>query len=180
MSQCWTLPARGRDGGRDGIGGYQIGMSQNYVTVAFAMEAKCYEPNSGLGVTVISRLISRLRHRQFGVLVTTSFLARQAYEAIVEDQHPIIVCSGGDVAELLITKVGVHTVDEAREWLARTYPVGPQTAIEIQIPPPTATPMSEMRDAVSSACRSDNANSPRKASSSGRNSPRDVSHSQTT
>ena len=98
-------------------------MSQNYVTVGFAMEAKCHSPRSSLGVKVISRLISCLRHRQFGVLVTTSFLARQAYEEIVEDQHPIIVCSGGDIAELLVAKVGVHTADQARAWLSKAYPV---------------------------------------------------------
>jgi hypothetical protein len=104
-----------RDGGRDGIGRYRIGMSQNYVVVDFAMEAKCHDPGSGLGVSVISRLISRLRHRQFGILVTTSFLARQAYEEIVEDQHPIIVCSGGDIGELLIAKIGLHTAGQMRD-----------------------------------------------------------------
>jgi Restriction endonuclease AspBHI N-terminal/Restriction endonuclease len=112
-----------RDGGRDGIGRYRIGMSQNYVTVDFAMEAKCHAQDVGLGVKVISRLISRLRHRQFGVLVTTSFLARQAYEEIVEDQHPIVVCSGGDIAELLVAKVGVHTAHQTRAWLSKAYPM---------------------------------------------------------
>jgi hypothetical protein len=31
------------------------------------------------GVREMSRLISRLRHRQFGVLVTTSYVDNQAY-----------------------------------------------------------------------------------------------------
>lgn len=84
-----------RDGGRDAVGKYRIGQSQNCVTVDFAMEAKCYKPSSGLGVEVISRLISRLRHRQFGMLVTTSYLGDQPYKEIVEDEHPIVVCSGG-------------------------------------------------------------------------------------
>jgi hypothetical protein len=34
---------------------------------------------SGVGVKGTSRLISRLRHRQFGVLITTSYLDSQAY-----------------------------------------------------------------------------------------------------
>ena len=70
----------------------------------FALEAKCHGPTGGLGVKVLSRLISRLRHRQFGILVTTTFLAPQAYQELVEDQQPIVVCSGGDLAELLIEK----------------------------------------------------------------------------
>lgn len=56
------------------------------VAVEFALEAKCYAPGHGVGVRETSRLISRLRHRQFGVLVTTSHLDRQAYKEIREDE----------------------------------------------------------------------------------------------
>jgi len=112
-----------RDGGRDAVGRYRIGLPQNCVTVDFAMEAKCYKPSSGLGVEVISRLISRLRHRQFGVLVTTSFLGDQPYKEIFEDEHPIIVCAGGDLAELLIAKRDLTTPAAATAWLARAYPL---------------------------------------------------------
>lgn len=116
-----TRPSR--DGGRDGIGRYRIGQAQNCITVDFALEAKCHSPTSGLGVKVLSRLISRLRHRQFGMLVTTSFLASQAYQELVEDEHPIVVCGGGDIAELLIEKAGLGSAIQAREWLTQTYPL---------------------------------------------------------
>lgn len=116
-----TRPSR--DGGRDGIGRYRIGQPQNCVTVDFALEAKCYAPQSGLGVKVVSRLISRLRHRQFGVLVTTSYLADQAYKEIIEDNHPIVICSGGDIADLLIEKAGLGTINALRKWLSERYPV---------------------------------------------------------
>ncbi|GBR12829.1 MULTISPECIES: restriction endonuclease [Acetobacteraceae] len=111
-----------RDGGRDAVGKYRIGQSQNCVTVDFAMEAKCYRPSSGLGVDVMSRLISRLRHRQFGMLITTSYLGDQPYKEIVEDEHPIVVCSGGDLAELLISKRDLSSADAVRTWLDQTYP----------------------------------------------------------
>ena len=55
---------------------------------SFALEAKCYAPGHGVGVRETSRLISRLRYRQFGVLVTTSHLDSQAYQEIREDGHP--------------------------------------------------------------------------------------------
>jgi hypothetical protein len=83
------------DGGRDAIGRYALGLSDDPVYVDFALEAKCYSPGIGgteantVGVREISRLISRLRHRQFGVLVTTSAVARQGYEEVREDRHPI-------------------------------------------------------------------------------------------
>ena len=74
------------DGGRDAICRYVLGLDDDPVYVEFALEAKCYSPGIGgtevntVGVRHISRLISRLRHRQFGVLVTTSAIARQGYE----------------------------------------------------------------------------------------------------
>src|SRR5262249_43133406 len=116
-----TRPSR--DGGRDGVGKYRIGLPQHYVTVDFALEAKCHAQRRGLGVEDISRLISRLRHRQFGILVTTTYLGGQAYQEIIDDQHPIVVCSGGDVAELLIAKAGVHSAAETSAWLKAKYPV---------------------------------------------------------
>jgi hypothetical protein len=115
-----TRPSR--DGGRDGIGRYRIGLPSNCVTVDFALEAKCHDPKSGLGVKVLSRLISRLRHRQFGILVTTSFLAAQAYEELIEDDHPIVVCAGGDLADILIEHAGLRDRTDAIAWLAANYP----------------------------------------------------------
>lgn len=117
-----TRPSR--DGGRDAIGRYRIGQPQNCVTVDFAIEAKCHNPTSGLGVKVLSRLISRLRHRQFGILITTSYLGDQAYQELVEDDHPIVVCSGGDIAEILIEKAGLASAHEAGVWLSKTFPLG--------------------------------------------------------
>jgi hypothetical protein len=90
-----------RDGGRDAIGRYRVGQGPSGIEIDFAVEAKCYEPGRGVGVKELSRLISRLRHRQFGVLVTTSHLDRQAYSELKEDGHPIVVLAGGDILEIL-------------------------------------------------------------------------------
>lgn len=97
------------DGGRDAVGRYLLGLSEDPVYAEFSLEAKCYRPglNGGsantVGVKEVSRLISRIRHRQFGVLVTTSVIARQAYEEVREDRHPIIFFSGGDIVNILMT-----------------------------------------------------------------------------
>ena len=78
-----TRPSR--DGGRDGIGQLRIGVGPGAILVDFAMEAKLYTAPNAVNVRDMSRLISRLRHRQFGVLVTTSYVAVQAYREIKED-----------------------------------------------------------------------------------------------
>ena len=62
-----------RDGGRDAIGKLRLGRDRSSIAVTFALEAKCYS-SAGVGVAEVSRLISRIRHREFGVLVTTSYL----------------------------------------------------------------------------------------------------------
>lgn len=116
------------DGGRDAIGRYLLGLPDDPVYAEFSLEAKCYRPPiSGVapntvGVKEVSRLISRIRHRQFGVLVTTSLIARQAYEEVREDRHPILFISGRDVAEILIAN-GFNTVERVAALLASEFQV---------------------------------------------------------
>ena len=110
-----------RDGGRDAVGDYLLGPDADPVAVEFALEAKCYAPGHGVGVRETSRLISRLRHRQFGVLVTTSHLDSQAYKEIREDGHPVIVLAGRDITDIL-KKSGLDTTTALRRHLHDNYP----------------------------------------------------------
>jgi hypothetical protein len=112
---------RRRDGGRDVLGEYRLGHGVEDIKVEFAVEAKCYKPGNGVTVRDVSRLISRLRHRQFGVLVTTSHLAEQAYKEIREDKHPVIVVSGIDLVRIL-RESGFTTSDDVDEWLKSNFP----------------------------------------------------------
>jgi hypothetical protein len=116
------------DGGRDAIGRYLLGLSDDPVYAEFSLEAKCYAPGikgmtgNAVGVRDVSRLISRIRHRQFGVLVTTSVVGRQAYEEVREDRHPIVFICGRDIADILIAN-GYGTSDAVRELLLREFPI---------------------------------------------------------
>ena len=105
-----------RDGGRDAIGKFLIGRRTSSVLVDFSMEAKCYNPSNSVGVKELSRLISRLRHRQFGVLVTTSWVNAQSYKEIKEDGHPIVIISGGDIIRILKEK-GISSQQALTAWL---------------------------------------------------------------
>jgi hypothetical protein len=69
----------------------------------------------------MSRLISRLRHRQFGILVTTSHVAPQAYKEIRTDQHPIVILSGADIVNLVRQK-GYATPSDVTRWLNEAFP----------------------------------------------------------
>lgn len=109
-----------RDGGRDAIGQLQIGDGLSSIVVDFSIEAKCYLSSSSVGVRECSRLISRIRHRQFGVMVTTSWVHSQAYKEIREDGHPIIIISGVDIIHILKTN-GITCLEEVSAWLLTNF-----------------------------------------------------------
>lgn len=112
-----------RDGGRDAIGKFRIGSEESFILVDFAMEAKCYDfSKNSVGVKEVSRLIARIKNRQFGVLVTTTFIAKQAYEEVVIDGHPIIFITGGDIIKLLKAK-GFTNIEMISKWLQLNFSV---------------------------------------------------------
>ena len=74
-----------------------------------------------LGVRWTSRLISRLRHRQFGVLVTTSYVHAQAYQEIREDGHLVVILAGRNLVEIL--KKSGTTLLPIRRFLSKSYPL---------------------------------------------------------
>jgi AspBHI-like restriction endonuclease/restriction endonuclease len=117
----YDLTRPSRDGGRDAIGRYRVGLGPSAVHAEFALEAKCYSIENSVGVRELSRLISRLRHRQFGVLVTTSFLNLQAYRELKEDAHPIVVIAAKDIVNIL-AKAGFARSSDVLAWLQSTFP----------------------------------------------------------
>lgn len=62
----------------------------------------------------MSRLISRIKYRQF-VLVTTSYVNSQAYSEVIEDGHPILIVTASDIAAIL--RINSITSDNIENWL---------------------------------------------------------------
>ena len=114
-----TRPSR--DGGRDAVGEYILGPPADRIAIDFALEAKCYAPRNTVGVREVSRLISRLRHRNFGVFVTTSYFAQQVQEEVRDDGHPIALVCGRDILDSL-RQHGYSTLSGVRAWLDQDFP----------------------------------------------------------
>lgn len=110
-----------RDGGRDGIGTARLGRGPASIEVTFALEAKCYGIKSSVGVREVSRLISRIKHREFGILVTTSFIHEQAYREVVDDGHPVILVTAIDIVQSL-REAGYSTPSLVNNWLEGITP----------------------------------------------------------
>ncbi len=107
-----------RDGGRDALGHYVIsadGKANHPLRIDCALEAKCYSENNSVGVREMSRLISRIRYRQFGVMITTSYVHKQAYQEVIEDGHPILIISATNIAQTL--RKNAITSTNINEWL---------------------------------------------------------------
>ncbi|QZS52662.1 restriction endonuclease [Rhodococcus opacus] len=114
-----TQPSR--DGGRDAVGEYLLGPAADRLAIDFALEAKCYTESNSVGVREVSRLISRLRHRNFGVFVTLSYFDRQVYNEVRADNHPIAMICGRDVVDTL-REHGYGDVGAVQAWLDNLFP----------------------------------------------------------
>ena len=118
IDSTYDLTPHFRDGGRDAIGNILIGPKEDRVKLTFALEAKCYSPKNSIGVKETSRLISRIKHRELGVLVTTSYVDSQAYKEIREDGHPVVIISGLDIVKIL-QGCGITTPVQVKNWLSK-------------------------------------------------------------
>lgn len=88
--------------------------------VDFALEAKRYDINNPVKIKETSRLISRLRYRQFGVIITTSYVHHQAYKEIKDDGHPIVIISANDIVRIFKDS-GIISVNDIRNWLEARF-----------------------------------------------------------
>lgn len=112
-----------KDGGIDGIGTYRVfGTGTQSVLVEFYLQAKCYNPfSTAVGVKDTARLISRIKDRQFGIMVTTSYVHQQAYQELLNDGHPIVLITGRTIIDLIFDRYEIRTVKELKEWLEREF-----------------------------------------------------------
>ena len=83
--------------------------------VEFYVQAKRYTTGA-VGVKDVARLISRIKDRQFGIMVTTSYIARQTQEEVAEDNHPILFIAAIDIINLL-KKAGIGDIKSIKKVL---------------------------------------------------------------
>jgi hypothetical protein len=112
-----------KDGGIDGVGLYKVfSNAPQEVLVDFYMQAKCYNPfTNDVGVKDTSRLISRIKDRQFGIMVTTSYVNKPAYQEILDDGHPIVIITGKTIVDLLVNQLEIHTLEALKSWITRSF-----------------------------------------------------------
>lgn len=111
-----------KDGGFDAVGDYKVfSKVDNPIFVNFYLQAKCYSESNAVVVSDTSRLISRIKNRQFGILFTTSYIAKQAYEEILKDKHPIVIVNGKNIIDYIFNELEIKNSNELYKWLKNNY-----------------------------------------------------------
>jgi hypothetical protein len=111
------------DGGVDSVGRYQVfKSSENTIKLDFYVQSKCYAMNHGVDTKDTSRLISRIKGRDFGLMFVTSYVCKQAYDEIIHDKHPVGFITGGDIINFLVQKLQIRDTEELKIWLDKEFP----------------------------------------------------------
>lgn len=111
-----------KDGGFDAEGRYKIFNNvDNSVYVDFYLQAKCYSSSNAVTVKDTSRLISRIKNRQFGIMFTTSYVAQQAYEEILSDGHPIVIINGRNIIDYVFDELEIRSCELLLKWIKLNY-----------------------------------------------------------
>lgn len=97
----WVTKASG-DGGYDYVLRIDIGnhgLSQ--VRQVVLGQAKCYDRNNGVSGKDVDRIIARLKRGWLAAFVTTSYFTNATQQEILEDNYPILLITGKQVAEIV-------------------------------------------------------------------------------
>jgi len=87
-------------------------------------QAKCEKANVPTNGNHIARTVARLRRGWIGAYVTTSFFSRPVQAEVIDDEYPIMLVGGAQVAstvEKAMFELGAHDVDAYLSELDRQY-----------------------------------------------------------
>ncbi|MFE7672499.1 restriction endonuclease [Streptomyces albidoflavus] len=92
------LTRRSGDGGADFVGRLDIGSGLADISLVVLGQAKCVKLDNLVTAERIARVVARLRRGWIGVYVTTGAYSVPAQTEIVEDQYPIVLINGLELA----------------------------------------------------------------------------------
>ncbi|QUW93718.1 hypothetical protein KE639_04969 [Streptomyces sp. V17-9] len=95
------LTRRSGDGGADFVGRLDIGSGLAGTSLVVLGQAKCVKLDNLVTAEQIARVVARLRRGWIGVYVTTGAYSVPAQTEMVEDQYPIVLINGMELAREL-------------------------------------------------------------------------------
>lgn len=124
FTEGWITQASG-DGGVDFVGRVDLGIGFGRCRLVVLGQAKCEQlqvPTSGVHV---ARTVARLRRGWIGCYVTTSFFSDRVQREISDDEFPLLLVNGKELAtqlRLLVAEEGFETLDELLDFVDSQYP----------------------------------------------------------
>lgn len=112
----WITPGGG-DGGADFIGRLDIGEGFGAVRQVVYGQAKCINLKSGVDGKDIARTVARLKRGWFGIFVATSYFSEPVQREVIEDEYPVLLVSGLQVAEATYLLAEEHGFDDVSDYL---------------------------------------------------------------
>ena len=103
----------------EGFINYKVGVDG--ISILFIILTTFITPLCIISVnnSVKNRLISRIKNRMLGVLVTTSYVSDNAYKEVRLDNHPVVFITGIDIVNILREKKGIATIESLENWLKK-------------------------------------------------------------
>lgn len=98
---------------------YSVGPTSDRIEVDFVLDTDGGVVHAP--VADVSRLLSRLRYREFGAFITLSYFADHIYDEVRSDGHPVALICGKDVVETLRRR-GYSDVQSIQVWLDGSFP----------------------------------------------------------
>ncbi|MCX4859944.1 restriction endonuclease [Streptomyces canus] len=95
------ITRRSGDGGADFVGRIDLGTGLAGTSLVVLGQAKCIRPDTSVSAEQIARVVARLRRGWIGAYVTTGAFSEPAQLEMVEDQYPIVLVNGLDLAREL-------------------------------------------------------------------------------
>jgi hypothetical protein len=108
----------------DFVGRLDLGSGFSKVKVILLGQAKCENPNKPTSGVHISRTVARLKRGWIGAYVTTSFFSEPMQREIIEDQYPLLMINGLELARevlILLEKSGKHSLADYLDELDTEY-----------------------------------------------------------
>src|SRR5690606_28585141 len=112
------------DGGLDFVGRVDLGEGMARTKLVLLGQAKCERIGSPTGGVHIARTVARLRRGWLGAYVTTSFFSEAVQREVFEDQYPVMLINGADLAgetTKLQLASGIPTLEGFLEHVDATY-----------------------------------------------------------
>lgn len=100
IGKCWVTN-RSNDRGIDFITSFFIGKGPFAFPVGVIGQAKCEDPDKPTGGIHLSRTVARLQRGWIGAYVTTSYFSDKSQIEVIEDQYPLMLIGGAQVARVI-------------------------------------------------------------------------------